>query len=100
MAKIKIMQLLCPMRHCLVGLAYDPETTTNKEAVELLKKGIKAMNLNRWCGLCGSRNLCFETGATVFDSMAEAGKFLVAEEKKNLATRAIFDSMRRAAKNN
>ena len=100
MSKFFIMQLLCPLRHCFISLAFDPAQTSEEQARKLIRSGMAAIGANNFCGLCGSRELGFETGKTKFDSLAEAAAFLVREEKKNLATRAIFENLRRAARNN
>lgn len=100
MPKINIMQLLCPRRHAIAGLAYDQAKTTRREARTLLVQGLKAMQANPQCGICGSVDLKFEVGRTKFSTLAEAGKALIEEERKNLQARSVIDGIRRAARNN
>lgn len=100
MAKIKIMQFLCPKRHCIVALAFDGETMTETEAQAALKNGVKALHFNGRCGICGSGDLRFETGETKFESLAEASSHLIVEEQKNLRARSLIESIRRTARNN
>ena len=63
---VKIVQLLCPERHCLLGIAYEDERGSFKEACAALQAMIDSGPFNNWCGLCGSRVLHFEEGTTKF----------------------------------
>lgn len=71
---ILITQCLCPSRHCVVGLAVEDRSPEEAEATlrELFDAAVKAKQLNRRCGLCGSTDLHFETGKCRFATMEEA----------------------------
>lgn len=87
---VRIVQLLCPQRHCVLAVAYDTEHTTKEEAIEAIEHGRKAMKIDPWCGLCASRELTFDDQPTVFKTMETAMPSLMAEQIKNLATRAAI----------
>lgn len=100
MAKIKITQLLCPLRHCILALAFNPADNSEDDAKTIINAGIEDLNLNRFCGICGSSDLQFETNATNFDTIAEATPTLLEEQRKNIEAGAFFQNMRRNASNN
>lgn len=100
MAKIKLTQLLCPQRHCIGAMAFDPEISTENEVKVLLSAGLAGLGANPWCGICGSPELKFETGDTKFDSMSEALPHLAEEARQNAETRQLIGSIRRTAQNN
>jgi hypothetical protein len=92
--KVRIIQLLCPSRHCVVATAYEsPDGAEIPEMTEDLRKRFTAFVLagaNPWCGICKSKNLTPEDRATGFTTMAEALPFLQEEERKQAATREFF----------
>jgi len=97
-----MVQLLCPSRHCVIGLAYQsPDGTANPEAVVHLKAMFDLMVagdittlgvLNPWCGLCKSKDLRAEDEATVFTTMDEAKPMLDELEREQAATRTFWEA--------
>ena len=85
---VRIVQLLCPQRHCIVASLYDPEENTSKTIMDFLD--VQRTSLDPWCGICKSRNLQYEDRPTVFKTMEEAMPFVQAEQLKNLATMRHF----------
>jgi hypothetical protein len=91
---VRITQLLCPRRHCIVARAWESSRETDEQALEaaraLWREMVERGGMNPYCALCGSTDLQFETGQTRFRTLAEAEPFLRAEEAKNLLTQAIL----------
>lgn len=95
---VRIVQLLCPARHCIVATAYDsadgkPEPAFSEHVHESFRRLVEA-GANPWCGLCHSRDFHTEDGRTAFRSMAEALPHLKQIHAEMAATREYF----RAAK--
>lgn len=99
MAKINLIQLLCPKRHCITALAFDPAIQTAEAAEAAIKSFVEAA-FNPWCGICGSKDLQYETGETKFDTVAEAMPHLLAEERKNSEALEFYEKLRQTTKNN
>jgi hypothetical protein len=100
MGNIRLIQYLCPERHCIVGMAYDARERTAEDALNLLKNSLAEAGLNPWCGICGSRNLWFEDAATKFVSLEEALPRLKEEEAKQILSRALIENLRAMARRN
>lgn len=78
MSKVFITQLLCPTRHAIIGAAWEEGHETAEGVVEKLETFKRESKLNPWCAICGSRDLQYETGATLFKDMEEAAPYLAA----------------------
>jgi DNA-directed RNA polymerase subunit M/transcription elongation factor TFIIS len=93
---IHLVRCLCPARHCLYALAYDAEVLTDREAIGQARAQWRAATesgqLDPWCGLCGSREIGYESGATRFRTLAEALPELRRIEAENLRTRAALSA--------
>jgi hypothetical protein len=91
--KVRIVQLLCPKRHCIVATAYEsPDGEMLPEMTVRLREGFEEMvqkGANPWCGICQSRDLRPEDQPTVFATMVEAWPFL-AENARLQAEAAKF----------
>lgn len=87
---VHLIQILCPNRHTMVAAPYDPGKQSAQEALDMLKEAFRQSGLNPWCGLCQSRELCYEDAATIFKSIEEAMPALRAMEQLNLSTRRIL----------
>lgn len=86
MPTVRIVQLLCPERHCVMAMAYLSKDGTavaaKSEAVnKTFDLAVQRKMLNPWCDLCRSRILHTEDGATRFSSLEEAAPFLEASER-------------------
>ena len=93
--KVRIIQLLCPSRHCVIAGAYEsPDGTEIAEETERLYVRFAVLvlldGLNPWCGICQSKILAPEDRATDFTTMAEAMPFTKQSEAEQAATRAFF----------
>ena len=92
--KVRIVQLLCPQRHCVMALPYQTDNGAEiPEKTDELKKTFAELVqrfLNPWCGLCQSRNLHTEDQPTIFRTMDEARSFLEQSERDQTATAGFF----------
>ena len=91
---IHLSQWLCPMRHCIIALVWDPKETTERAMEEkgedFLRKGITL----RKCGICGSEDIRCETARTRYKTMEEAKPQLEVLERANAVAREIFQQRR------
>jgi hypothetical protein len=91
--KLRIVQHLCPQRHCITALAYESESgEPDPVMVELVQHMEAEAKINPWCGICKSRNLFFEDEPTRFRTKAEAEPFLREVEEAQAATRRFLDA--------
>jgi hypothetical protein len=101
---IHIIQCLCPQRHCVLAVAYDPADMNGAEAMLLLKEGIESMIfrgiIDPWCGLCDSCEFHYEDNATVWASMEEAKPKLEKQQAAQMAMRAFVLTQREKATRN
>lgn len=97
---IHICQYLCPERHCVVAMAYDPEGRSKEQIEAMLKEPFELGLINPWCGLCKSRDLHFEHARSKYKTMEEAQEPLRETELENLISRLAIESVRRQARNN
>jgi len=91
MPKVRIVQLLCPQRHCVLAAAYEaPDGTEDTDiAIRLHAEFNRLVGngvLNPWCGLCGSLSLRAEDSPTPFATMEEAAPHLYENERQQLET--------------
>jgi hypothetical protein len=98
--KVRIVQLLCPARHCIMAFAYLADKGEVDPAVAgWLRTAFddlcEAGRLHPWCALCHSREFRTEDGPTKWSSMEEAAPHLREIEAAQAATRDYF----RAGKN-
>jgi hypothetical protein len=87
---IWLAQLLCPRRHALVAVAYERPHTSREQAEAWTRERMAEQHINPWCGLCGSQQVTFEHAQLPYRTMAEARPHLLAEERRNTRTRALF----------
>lgn len=93
--RVRIVQLLCPSRHCIVAAAYEsadgePDPAMAAHMKGMFDAGVKTGALNPWCGICGSRELWHEDMPTRFQTMEEARPVIEEEERKQAATREML----------
>lgn len=98
MAKVWVVQLLCPDRHAIMGAAYEREDESKLENIsEGIKASLKENGLLWECGICKhtdpakSVDLHFEEGPTRFATMDEAMPHLRKIEEDNVASRLLID---------
>ena len=98
MSKVRIVQLLCPQRHCIVAKAYEsPDGEPIPEITTSLVDGfalLVARGANAQCGLCFSRNLRPEDRPTKWATMAEALPHLEEEARRQAITREYMRASR------
>ncbi len=92
MAKVRLVQLLCPNRHAIVAGAYLPGESTFDDTVAVLRNKLQALEAEWRCGICGSRRLAFEDAETHFRSLEQAAPELARWQAANLYARKVIDS--------
>jgi hypothetical protein len=110
MAEIRIVQCLCPARHCILAFPYTPGmTTAHKDlggCVDIILSEESAANylrdmveglvasraINPWCGICDSRTFQYEDRVTAFQSMEEAVPFLRRLEAEQSRAAAVLQN--------
>ena len=99
---IHLIQCLCPNRHAIFAVAYDPDELADDVALAVFQQGvedwIRRGQINPWCGICHSRELHYEVAQTKWKTMAEAEPEMLKAEAENLQTRALIDQ-KKAEKN-
>lgn len=100
MSRVRIVQLLCPARHCIVASAYQSEDGECDPAYPLkLLESFRHSGGEHRCGICGSTDLHTEDRPTRWATLAEAEPILRAEEAKQALSRAVIDRIKSAVKN-
>jgi hypothetical protein len=93
-----IVQCLCPRRHCIMAVAYEPGSMDHAAAEgalrEAVARAIAGGLLNPWCALCGSRDFGYSAGRTPYRTIAEARAPLAELERRQEATREWLLSRR------
>ena len=98
--KIRILQLLCPSRHCLMAAVYEsPDGEPLARVVQSAKSQIARLGLPMVCGICDSTDVQFEDAVTVFRSMDEARPEVERQQVLNLMTGDAIERARRAGRN-
>jgi hypothetical protein len=81
---IHLLQCMCPSRHCIVAIAYDPDSLPAETAMNgfqsLVGVLIQQKRIDPFCGLCGSRVWHYEDGVSKFKTVQEAMPMLQALE--------------------
>jgi hypothetical protein len=99
MSRVRIVQMLCPERHCIVGNAYqspdgEPIEEMRSRLLEFFR-GLCAHGAEDRCGICHSRKYTIEDAPTRFQTMDEAIPYLADNAAQQKATCEFF----RAARN-
>ena len=95
MARVWLVQLLCPERHAVMAAPYEKETEDQAtEIADGIKDQMKEKGFIWECGICKSTELLFEEGPTRFMSLDEAIPHIKNIERENILTRLIIDAMR------
>jgi hypothetical protein len=93
-AMIHIIQVLCPDRHCILAIAYDPAELPPDEAMlgmkQLTQKMIDDHAINPHCGICGSTCWEYEDHATKYATIEAAMPFLQENEVAQAIARAVL----------
>lgn len=95
-----ITQCLCPQRHCIMAAAFDDQQAEPKEGERELREALESAfqkgEINRYCHICESAQLSYETRRTPFVSMQEALPVLRIWEAAQIAIRAKIDTERKS----
>jgi hypothetical protein len=92
---VRIVQVLCPERHCLCAALYLSEDglTKPERAVDLQAR-MTRVGLEFRCGICKSTDITIEDRATGFETMEEAEPVFRKCEAEQLTSRVFLDSIR------
>lgn len=102
--KVRMIQLLCPARHCMMAVVYEspdgePDPAKTVAFLDALALMYEKKIVNPWCGLCQSRTLTPEDKPTKFATLAEARPHLQEQERQQAIVREAVEATRRAARN-
>jgi hypothetical protein len=96
--KIWIAQILCPSRHCIMGMAFDAAETNPVQAKARLVAAAEQLvvdgTIDRECVICESRAWSVEAGPTQWTTMEAARPHIDQCERENAATRRFFMAMK------
>jgi hypothetical protein len=98
--RVRIVQMLCPSRHCITATAYEspdgepmPEITDRlrRQTEQLIEKGI-----NPWCGICQAKEPTWncEDRPTLYATMAEALPHLQLQSDRQATVREYLRASR------
>lgn len=95
---IYIIQCLCPQRHAIMAVAYDPEELPHDVAMatfqQQIEEWVSKQVIDPWCGICHSREWRYERAKSKYKTMDEAGAELSKMETANRASRRIVDQLK------
>lgn len=98
--KIRILQLLCPSRHCIAAVVYEsPDGEAMPGMIEQFQKEAAAWGLPMRCGICESTDVFFEDAVTVFTSMEQARPEVARQGALQAITGEAIRRARRAVMN-
>jgi hypothetical protein len=98
LSKVRIVQCLCPQRHCWAAAPYLsanglPEPDKIDGLRQRIAKILEAAGKKRddlCCGLCGSRKMHYEDAATPYSTMEEAEGPIAENAARQTLTREYF----------
>jgi hypothetical protein len=92
---IRMIQLLCPERHCIVAALHDDAIDAGQKHVDQLEAMFFGSNsqLQRRCGICGSEQLVYEDRITEFPTIETAYCAMNSEMIRQMASRALMDQL-------
>ena len=95
---VYLVQCLCPARHCITALAFEPDGDLKPETAEESLKALTELALarsamNPWCAICRARSSTwvYECARTRFRTMAEARPELKRLEAEQAQARSMFE---------
>lgn len=89
---IHLLQLLCPERHAILAVPYNPDEATQMEIERTTAKLMTVCGIEHRCGICGSHDLHWEDGVTKWHTLKDAGLYLAECQAAQLQTRAALDA--------
>jgi hypothetical protein len=112
---VRIVQCLCPARHCIMGIAYEPGTAAGGSGMDdialdesnasaflrsIVEQAIANKTINPWCHICHSKERLYEDAVSKFKTIEEAQPELERLERANLRSRGLIDSLKLRASRN
>jgi len=103
---IHIIQCLCPKRHAILAVAYDPNDITSEQALTDFKSvvvcAIANRQINPWCAICDARapQWAYEDAPTKYETLKEASPELHRLEVEQHIARAHMDMLKKKAGQN
>lgn len=106
---VRLIQLLCPQRHCICAFAYEPGVTVapgpgegmvldEHNAAGYMKAYVDDLFARKvidpWCGLCNSKQLVYEDRPSVFATLEAARPMLEQVQMQQAMTREYFRKTR------
>ena len=79
-----ITQWLCPQRHCLFMLTWNPDEGTSSAEAKKIGEGYFDSIFSRVCALCGSEDIKAEEAKTIFKDLEEAEPALMVSQMHQL----------------
>lgn len=96
---IYIIQCLCPNRHAIFAVTYDPADMPHDVAMatfqSTVEKLIAEKAIDPWCGICKSRDWTYEQRRTKYATMEEAKPEMMQLEWEQILTRAQIEQEKR-----
>ena len=106
---VRLVQCLCPARHCIVAVAFAPGTDfrDDREAILWLQARVEKMLagggdvMNPWCGICraAADRWRYEVAGTRFGTLEEAWPALKLAEAMQRHTAEVMARQRRTENN-
>lgn len=90
---IWIAQLLCPVRHCIAAFPFEEGSVDVSKNKAEIGKLFESGQLRRRCGICGSTELKWHYGKTVFENMGAAKMGMALIQVEQVLTRAHLDDL-------
>ena len=93
---VRICQCLCPSRHCIMAVAFEPGEWPDEKAqlalAGIVNKLVEAKIMNPWCGICRApiKSWTYQADATLFDTLEAAQPVLKAFEQAQMRTAATM----------
>lgn len=94
---VRLVQLLCEHRHCILASAYDDKEETKDHAIKQIEGLLDLGISGRFCGICGSKDLHYEEGVTKWETLEEAMPHLAKAQIEQIKSRAAIETLRSAA---
>jgi hypothetical protein len=96
---VRIVQCLCPARHCIMGIAYEPGTAAGGSGMDDI--ALDESNASAFLrSICHSKERLYEDAVSKFKTIEEAQPELERLERANLRSRGLIDSLKLRASRN
>lgn len=89
---VVLLKRVCPNKHLLFGTFFDTQKVGSDEAQRGMAAMSKAIGVNPWCAICGSRDLKTEEEPTEFLTMKDAAAHIAGKVHAEAELREKFKS--------